>query len=261
LAVGEVSAKIGVAVVPGDIDTVMVEPAMITLKAGDQQAFSAAGFDTQGNRLNIEPVWSVNGDIGKIGADGVFQSTTVGPGFVLVRMDSATGVAEITVEPGPAERIAVFPEHVEMKAGDTARFTATVYDAFGNVTPGELKWSLSGGSMLGTLSSDAEFNAQKIGQGHIVASLDAVSGRASLKVLPGTLTEVIAKAEEIMLASGRQSEIETYGLDGFGNRVPIEPSFQIIPKNLGRIEPKKNLFTALKMGAGLIKASVGEASG
>ena len=258
LAVGEVSAKIGVAVVPGDIDTVMVEPAMITLKAGDQQAFSAAGFDAQGNRLNIEPVWSVNGDIGKIGADGVFQSTTVGRGYVLVRMDSATGVAEITVEPGPAERIAVLPEHVEMKAGDTARFTATVYDAFGNVTPGELKWSLSGGSMLGTLSSDAEFNAQKIGQGHIVASLDAVSGRASLKVLPGTLTEVIATAEEIMLASGRQSEIETYGLDGFGNRVPIEPNFQIIPENLGRIESKKNLFTALKMGAGLIKASVGE---
>ena len=229
---------------------------MITLKAGDQQALSAAGFDAQGNRLNIEPVWSVNGDIGKIGADGVFQGTTVGQGYVLIRMDSATGVAEITVEPGPAERIAVFPEHVDMKAGDTARFTATAYDAFGNVTPGEFTWSLSGGSTLGRLSSDAVFDAQKTGQGHIVAAMDAVSGRASLKILPAALTEIIAITEEIVLSSGKQSEIETYGLDSFGNRVPIEPSFQIIPENLGRIESKASLFTAVKTGSGQIKASV-----
>ena len=258
LAVGEISAKIGVTVMPAEIETVRVEPAMMTLKAGDRQAFSAAGFDAQGNRLDIEPVWSVNGGIGKIGADGVFQGTTVGRGFVLVRMESATGVAEITVEPGPADRIAVLPEHVDMNAGDTARFTATVYDAFGNVTPGELTWSLSGESTLGNLSSEAVFKAQKTGQGHIVASLAAVSGRASVKILPGKLTEIVALTEEIVLESGQQSQVDTYGLDEFGNRMSIEPSFQILPEKLGKIESKKSLFTAEKIGAGLIKASVEE---
>jgi len=258
LAVGEISAKIGVTVMPAEIEAIRVEPAMITLKAGERQAFSAEGFDAQGNRLNIEPVWSVNGGIGKIGADGVFQGTTVGRGYVLVRMESATGVAEITVEPGPADRIAVFPENVDMNAGDTARFTATVYDAFGNVTPGEFRWSLSGESTLGSLSSEAVFKAEKTGQGHIVASLNAVSGRTSVKILPGTLSEIIALTKEIVLASGQQSQIETYGLDEFGNRVPIEPSFQILPEKLGRIESKKSLFTAEKTGSGLIKASVEE---
>jgi hypothetical protein len=40
--------------------------------------------------------------------------------------------------------------------------------------------------------------------------------------------------------------------------VPIEPSFQILPEKLGKIESKKNLFTAGKAGSGLIKASVKE---
>jgi hypothetical protein len=256
LVAGDISAKIDVTVVPAEIDTVTIEPAMIILKAGDRQAFSTAGFDAQGNRLDIEPVWSVSGGIGKIGTDGVFQGTTVGRGYVLVHMDSATGVAEITVEPGPAERIAVFPEHIDMKAGDSARFTAKIYDAFGNLTPGELRWFLSGESTLGRLSSEAVFDAQKTGQGHVVASLDSVSGRASVKILPGALTEIFAPAEEIVLASGRQSQIETYGLDEFGNRVSIEPSFQVFPENLGRIESKEGLFVAQKVGSGRIKASV-----
>ena len=260
LAVGEVSAKMAVDVVSGDIATVTVEPAVTTIKAGEQQTFTAAGFDAQGNRLNIEPVWSVNGDVGKIDANGVFQGTTVGQGYALVRMDSAIGVAEVTVEPGPAEQIAVFPEHIEMQAGDTARFTATVYDAFGNVTPGELAWSLSDGPILGELSSDAEFNAQKAGQGHIVAAMGAVSGQASFRILPGLLTKVTTEAKEIVLTSGQQSEIKTFGLDNFGNRMPIEPTFQIIPANLGKIESKNNLFAAIKTGSGLIKASVGELS-
>ncbi|MGD9064975.1 MAG: hypothetical protein PVI42_12675 [Desulfobacterales bacterium] len=256
LTVGKISAKIDVTVVPSEIETVRVEPAMMTLKAGDRHAFSATGFDAQGNRLDIEPVWSVNGGIGRIGADGVFQGTTVGRGYVLVRMESATGVAEISVEPGPADRIAVFPEHVDMNAGDTARFTATVYDAFGNVVSGKLMWSLSGESTLGSLSSEAVFKAQKTGQGHVVASLNSVSGRASVKILPGKLMEIIALTKEIVLASGQQSQIETYGLDEFGNRLSIEPSFQILPEELGKIESEKSLFTSEKAGSGRIKASV-----
>jgi len=200
----------------------------------------------------------VNGDIGKIDANGVFQGTIVGQGYAIVRMDSATGVAEVTVEPGPAERIAVFPEQIEMRAGDTTRFTATVYDAFGNVTPGQLTWTLSDGPILGELSSDAEFYAQKAGQGHVIAATGTVSGRASFRIIPGALTEVVAQAEEIVLRSGQQSEIKTFGLDNFGNRMPIEPIFQIMPSNLGKIESKTNLFSAIRAGSGSIKASVGE---
>ena len=175
-------------------------------------------------------------------------------------MDSAIGVAEVTIEPGPAERIAVLPEQIEMQAGNSTRFTATIYDAFGNVTPGQLTWSLSDGPILGELSSDAEFNAQKAGQGHIIAAMGAVSGQASFRILPGELAEIIAEVEEIVLTSGQQSEIKTFGLDNFGNRMPIEPIFQIIPANFGRIESKNNLFAAIKIGSGLIKASVGELS-
>ena len=260
LAVGEVSAKIAVEVAPAQIATVTIEPAVTTVKAGKQQAFTATGFDAQGNRLDIEPLWSVNGNVGSIDAGGVFQATTVGQGYVLVRMDSATGVAEVTIEPGPAERVAVVPEHIEMQAGDSTRFTATVYDAFGNITPGQLTWSLSDGPILGELSSDAQLNAQKAGQGHVIAAMGAVSGRASFKILPGSVAQIIAETEEIVLTSGQQSEIKTMGMDTHGNQVPIEPSFQIIPANLGRIESKDNLFAAIKAGSGLIKASVGELS-
>ena len=65
LLVGDVSARSTAKIVPGSIAAVVVSPpSQVRLSAGQQQAFSAAGYDAQGNLLELAPVWSIVGHIG-----------------------------------------------------------------------------------------------------------------------------------------------------------------------------------------------------
>ncbi len=257
LIAGEASAQAAVTVVPGPIARVVVKPKSAVLKAGEKQAFTAAGFDSQGNRLDIAPVWSVDGGIGKIEESGKFLATTVGAGFVLARMDSVTGVAGLTIEPGPVARIAVSPERLKMKAGDIARLSATAYDAFDNVTPADFTWSLSDeAASLGELTADGVFQAQKAGTGRILASADQVSGEAAVAIQPGALARIALSPQRLTLGSGEQATIEVQGRDRFDNPMAIDAQVAVSPPELGTLENGR--FEAIQAGSGEIIAKQGD---
>lgn len=257
LIAGDASARAAVTVVPGSIARVVVKPKSAVLKAGQEQTFSAAGFDSQDNRLDIAPVWSVDGGIGRIDEKGKFLATTVGEGFVLARMDSITGVAALAIEPGPVARIAVSPESLEMKAGDIARLSATAYDAFDNVTPADFTWSLSDdAASLGELSPDGVFQAQKAGTGRILASADGVSGEAPVAIQPGALARIVLSPRQLALRSGQQASIEAQGRDRFDNPMAIDPQLTVKPPALGALQDGR--FQAIKAGSGEIIAQQGD---
>jgi hypothetical protein len=261
LVVGPVTETISVTVNPGDIARVEVAPAERNLRAGDTTPFSASGFDAQGNPLEISPVWSVDGDIGTIQEGGEFQATRMGDGFVVARMDSASGVARVSVEPGPVDRVEVSPDSVEIAAGEVARLSATAFDAFDNPTPAAVSWSLSDAAEAGgELTGPGTFQARTAGSGHILATAEGVSGRVPVEIVHGPLAELSFQRESAELRAGERTELQVSGRDAFGNAVPVEPSLTVLPEGLGELGADGSTFEARTAGSGKVQARFGTVS-
>ncbi|MFW5853755.1 MAG: Ig-like domain-containing protein [Thermodesulfobacteriota bacterium] len=254
LLAGDAAAQSSVTVETGPIHTVTIEPTSADLRAGEHQGFTAEGFDSQGNPLDLEPAWSASGDIGTVNKAGNFKAITEGAGFVTVRMEDATAVARVRVSPGPVDRVAVSPENLVLQAGSEAEFSAVAYDAYDNVTPAEISWSLDAEDGIGELTDEAIFQARSTGQGAVVATTDDVEGRSKVVVAPGGLAEIVLSPEEITLRSGETADVKATGRDAYGNEREIEPNFTLNPASIGDIDAAGRL-TAQKADSGRLIVS------
>ena len=261
LLVKDVSAQSTVKIVPGSIASVVVSPpGQVQFSTGQQQAFSAVGYDAQGNPLDVVPVWSIVGRIGTIDDGGTFNATTVGDGFVLARMDTVTGVTAVKVDPGPIDRVVIKPAQADLRAGESVGFAATAYDAFDNATPAQFTWALDGEPALGDLTSEAVFKAIHAGAGKVTAAADGVVGAAPINVRAGDLATIVLSPEQINLKSGEQKQIAVHGLDAFGNRLAATPRYTLDPADLGYMDTPMTNLTALVAGKGRLSAAVDDIS-
>ena len=261
LLVGNVSAQSAVKIVPGSIASVVVSPPVqVRLNTGQQQAFSAVGYDAQGNLLDLAAVWSIVGQIGAIDDVGTFNATTVGDGFVLARMDTVTGVAAVKVDPGPIARVVIEPASADLRAGESIGFSATAYDAFDNVTPAQFTWSLEGETVPGELTPGAVFKAIHTGAGTVAAAAGGVVGTAPINVEAGDLAKIVLSPEQINLKSGEQVQITVHGLDAFGNRLAVSPRYTLEPADLGSMNAPMMNLTALAAGQGRLSVTVDDIS-
>jgi len=254
LTAGDAVAQSDVTVETGPIHTVTIEPTSADLRAGEQQGFTAEGFDSQGNPLDLEPAWSASGGIGSVNKAGNFKAVTEGAGFVTVRMEDATAVARVKVSPGPVDRVAITPENLVINAGSEAEFSAVAYDAFDNVAPAEISWSLDAEDGIGALTDEAIFQARGTGQGTVVATADEVEGRSKVVVEPGELAEIVLSPEEITLQSGETADVKATGRDAYGNEREIEPNYSLNPASIGGID-ESGKFTGKKAQSGRLIVS------
>ncbi|HEY3417605.1 MAG TPA: hypothetical protein VGM23_12040 [Armatimonadota bacterium] len=198
------TASIPVTVVPGALAHVIVTgPAGANLgsvSSGAALTFTAEGTDSYNNRgesrIAITPTWSVQGGIGTVSANGVFQATAAGTGKIVATVGSLQGSLDITVVRGTLSRIRIIaptgftPNNVLVNEQDA--FTCVAEDANGNrgqasrvaVTP---TWSVQGG--IGSIDSGGNFTANTPGNGAIVASYQGMTDQLTIKVtyFAGTL--------------------------------------------------------------------------
>jgi len=102
---GSVQGKIKIAVIPGPVFKITVEPNYTKVDVGLSQRFEATAYDTYGNVLyGIEFTWSVSGDVGTISpGSGVFLASAGGMGNVTAAAGAATGTASVEVPEPPVD--------------------------------------------------------------------------------------------------------------------------------------------------------------
>ncbi len=253
LVAGEAVAEIPVAVAPGPIHSIGIEPTGVKLRAGEKIEFSAAAYDREGNNVDFEPVWSLAGAIGSIDEKGAFLAERSGNGYVTVNSSDVTGIASIGVLPGPIVKVDVEPSGVSAKAGDAVQFKAVAYDAYGNMAPADFSWSMDAQRDLGRISDDGVAEVRRAGGGMVVASAGDVSGRADIDVEAGELAGVAILPRDIEAQAGERVDIVALGRDAYGNAVEIDPEFSVEPASLGYFT--EDLFVAGMAGEGRLLAS------
>jgi plastocyanin len=148
------SADIAVTQNGQQLDRIQVTPASVNLEVGEQQQFTARGYDTNGAPMDppITPMWSTDG--GSISQDGTYTAPDTEGDYavtaeVLGSPVMGTANVQVTAPPQQLDRIQVTPASVNLEVGEQQQFTARGYDTNGDpmdppITP---SWSATGGAM------------------------------------------------------------------------------------------------------------------
>ncbi len=250
---GDVSQTLDIAVQPGDLVRLQVNPTDPTLTAGETADFTATGYDALGNDVHVEVVWSAQGSIGTIDAtSGQFQATTAGSGAVVASAGTLAGVAMVTVKPGKVASLQV-PASYTVAAGEALSLKAAAVDAFNNPTEADYHWEVSD-SQLGELA-DGKLRGGRAGTGELIVRSGDVEARSTIEITPGDITRLHIEPETIDLKTGEQVQLRAIGSDDHGNTVDIEVAWAL-EGDLGSLT-SSGALTAGRAGSGQVTAQLG----
>lgn len=246
---------------------IKVTPDSITLKKGETERFSATGYDEENKVIDFVPSWSVSGEAGNIeAATGFFTATKEGTCQVIASADSVKGTAQVTVvKVAPSKglaRIAVMPESITLKKGQTNKFTAVGFDEdnflYINFLP---IWSVSGDA--GTMDTySGNFTAEKEGSCEVKASSGTIEGKASVIVTGEAAVNITSLVVNppyatVTIVAELPAPVVLFtatGIDKDGNKITITPSWSLSPLRIGFIDGSGK-FTASSTGQGTVTAS------
>ncbi len=257
--VEDLSVEAAVEVTPGPLASIEVTPRRLGITAGAARAFEATGRDALGNERTITPVWTVTGGVGTIGAqDGRLAAVTAGAGSVVATAGALSGVADVTVAPGPLAAIDLDAPG-DVQVGGLRPVGWTGADANGNVVEVSPEWEVAGG--VGRVDPEGRFVATTPGTGRIIARAGEVSAEAPVRVRPGPLAElrIVRDPDRPGVTAGEPIRLSAEGRDESGHAVDVEPRWEIVRgagsiDDAGRFVPTRAGPAAVRVTSGRLAA-------
>jgi uncharacterized repeat protein (TIGR01451 family) len=196
------------------LDHLVLSPATSTISAGGSQAYTAEGYDAQGNDLG-DFTSATSFKIAPSGSAFCFANsnsctaTKVGQYTVTGTLGTAQGTASQTVTPGPMTSLMLSPVSASITYGGTQTYTAEALDAYSNdVGPAQPNYSISpDGSCLTAVCTPAS-----AGPHTITGSWGTATGTASLDVSQAPLS---VTADDQSIVYGSPIPAFTYQISGF----------------------------------------------
>jgi hypothetical protein len=251
-SLGAAQQTIDIQVQPGPLASVEPVPSQLTIAAGGQVRFSAAGYDAYGNSVPVEPAWSLQGSIGRIDpGTGSFEATTAGAGTVIAVVGPLAGLAPVRVEPGTAVRLRLTPETATVAVGGSVSFTTAAFDAYNNVTAAEVDWRVT--EPRGDIV-DGTFRARHPGPTTAVARAGDLQAHAMIQVEPGPAIRLQIAPEWLELPAGTTRQLRVYGHDAYDNIWEVSGAWELAGE-IGHLT-SAGVFTAGKQGTGRVTARV-----
>lgn len=153
--------------------------------------------------------------------ENVTLSATI---VVEVYNGSASGDSQpVNITAGPVSLVKVHPSVVSLQAGQKQQFSATGYDAYGNINSSwNATWAVQGG--LGTITPAGLFTATVNGSTNVSAtdSATGASGSASVAISPSSLYNLTITPSLAGVQAGQTYFFTAYGYDYFGNPVALQ---------------------------------------
>ncbi|MDA1279563.1 MAG: peptidylprolyl isomerase [Chloroflexi bacterium] len=128
---------------PGILDQVVVSGPPHSLQIGESYQVQAVATDRFGNELELDGLnWTVGDpDIGSVTESGLFTAGTRAGTYdengltarAFLRQVEAVSVAPITIVPGPADSLRIYPDGDSVPIGAGSPFEVYAFDAHGNL--------------------------------------------------------------------------------------------------------------------------------
>lgn len=171
---------------PTPVAAVTVTPPNATLIVGGIVRLAATATSASGAILTGRPVTWTSGapSIVRVDPDGTVTALAGGTAIVFASVDGVLGQATILVNAVTVASVAVTPSPSSVQVGRTVDLTATARDAAGGQLLGRTVTWTSSDQSVATVSSTGRVTALRAGTATISATVDGVTGRATVTVVP-----------------------------------------------------------------------------
>ena len=241
---------------PVTVASVAVTPATLNLIVGQNGALTATALSASGTPIaGKTAAWSSSTPVvATVSNVGIVTAVTPGASTVTASIDGKTGSATVTVVPPPVASVTVSPATLNLDVGAYATLTATVSDASGAPIPGKSVSWLSSNPAVVTVNPAGTVTAFEEGTAQITASVDGVSGSATLTVHT-VVGSVVVSPVAAALQVGGTVQLAAVPQSSGGTPLPDRPVTWSSSNPVIATVSTTGLVTAQGIGSATISAS------
>lgn len=203
---------------PGNVESIVVTPAISTVSVGSSIELSAQVLDASGISVPDRPVhWaSEDPEIATVSDEGTVTAHGVGTVQVAASTGGRSGMAQVTVTITPVASVQVTPGNRSLFVEESFQFTAVTRDAGGNVLTGRpIAWS-SNNESVATVSSTGLVTALAAGGAIITATSEGHSAPASVTVSAIPVASIQIQPRTLALINGQTAQLQAQPVDANG---------------------------------------------
>lgn len=209
-SIGGVNGTASLTVTAKTVSSIAVSPTSASFAAGTTQQFTATATYSDGSTANVTTTvaWaSGNTAVATINSAGLATGVAQGSTAISASLTGVRGTAYFTVTPKTLSYISVSPSTDSNPVGLTVQFTATATYSDGttaNVTK-TATW-ISSNSSVATITSAGLATGVATGPVKITASVNGISGAASLTITAKTITDISVSPANASFAMGQTQQ-------------------------------------------------------
>ena len=255
------------------VATVTVSPSEAMIETDATQQFTAMATTADGMEIpDVEFTWSSSDEmVATVDADGLATGVGAGEAMITATADSVSGMATLTVaEPPPPEpvvaTVSVSPSEAMIETDATQQFSAKALTEDGMEIPDvEFTWS-SSDEMVATVDADGLATGVGAGEAMITATVDSVSGMATLTVAEPPPPEpvvatVTVSPSEAMIETDATQQFSAKALTEDGMEIPdVEFTWSSSDELVATVD-SDGLATGVGAGEAMITATADSVSG
>ncbi len=244
-----------------NLQQIVISPYLESIAKGAQIHFTSIGiYDDQSSEdISSEVIWSVDDEtLASIDTSGNVLPLKAGVVTVLASTNELQAQRSLTINEATLDSIQVIPQQVEIANGMQQTF-----QAIGNYSDGstqdlsqQVSWASSDTQLVQIASAVAR--GKSVGSAAILATLDGVSGQASLTVNSAQLQRIEISLNTPSLEVGLSSTISVQGVysDQTISDVTALASWQVDDTSVVSVDASSTIVKALAVGTATIQADV-----
>lgn len=249
---------------PPEVAQLVVFPKTTVVQANQDATFTSVALNALGDTANVTVLWSATGgtvtDLGSAGGRhfGRYRNASCGNFLVVASVLASSGTeadtAHVTVTCTVAS-VDVSPASTSTQVGDSVQLTATPKDATGAPISGRYIAWLSNNTLVARVSPTGLVTGVAEGTVTITASVDAITGTATVVVtpIPVATVEVVPPSPTVAVNSTVQLTATTRDANGnaLGGRAV---TWSTSDPNVATVD-QTGLVTGVGLGSATITAT------
>ena len=201
------------------VSSVAINPQIINVGIGQSSQILAVSKDANGDTITgLSIAWSSsNVAVATVSSTGLVTGVSKGESTVIASVGGVSASGSVLVTDVSASSIEITPNKGTLSIGQSSQLSARLKDAQGNIVAGrDVSWSSSDTAIV-TVSNAGMLTAISDGESTITASVEGVSGFATVTVSGAPVASISVSAQSASISVGQTQQLTASVSDAGGN--------------------------------------------
>ena len=201
------------------VSSVAINPQIINVGIGQSSQILAVSKDANGDTITgLSIAWaSSNVAVATVSSTGLVTGVSKGESTIIASVGGVSASGSVLVTDVSASSIEITPNKGTLSIGQSSQLSARLKDAQGNIVAGRnVSWSSSDTAII-TVSNAGMLTAISDGESTITASVEGVSGFATVTVSGAPVASVSLSAQSASISVGQTQQLTASVSDAGGN--------------------------------------------